>query len=336
MRRVLLVILAAMTFFYSGCKSKSEHKKSENSLLIGFSVDNLALERWQREVDVFTATARYLGATVIFKNAENDGGKQESQLYDLLKSDIDILVVLPKEASGLSGVLEEYRKKNIPVISYDRLLMNSYASLYITVDSRKVGEIMATQMMNVTESKNWSCILGPEEDYNVPLILDGINSVISGTDIKINDIFYTQGWSYENSRKYMIDCVRKNKIPETIICGNDLIAQSVIQVLNDSSVRKHIPICGQDADVSACRNIIEGKQDFTVYKPITNLAECAANISVRLGRGETMQDLPYGKEVFNNGLNDVPSVLLDPMLVTKDNMKNVILETGFHSESDIY
>lgn len=80
MRRVLLVILAAMTFFYSGCKNKSEHKKSENSLLIGFSVDNLALERWQREVDVFTATARYLGATVIFKNAENDCGKQESQL----------------------------------------------------------------------------------------------------------------------------------------------------------------------------------------------------------------------------------------------------------------
>lgn len=174
----------------------------------------------------------------------------------------DILV--PQWYSRMQRVMPENRKKNIPVISYDRLLMDSYASLYITVDSRKVGEIMATQMMNVTDSKNWSCILGSEEDYNVPLILDGINSVISGTDIKINDIFYTQGWSYENSRKYMIDCVRKNKIPETIICGNDLIAQSVIQVLND-----------------------------------------------------------------------VPSVLLDPILVTKDNIKNVILETGFHSESDI-
>lgn len=190
----------------------------------------------------------------------------------------DILV--PQWYSRMQRVMPENRKKNIPVIFYDRLLMDSYASLYITVDSRKVGEIMATQMMNVTDSKNWSCILGSEEDYNVPLILDGINSVIFGTDIKINDIFYIQGWSYENSRKYMIDCVRKNKIPETIICGNDLIAQSVIQVLNDSSLRKHIPICGQDADV--------------------------------------------------------PSVLLDPILVTKDNIKNVILETGFHSESDIY
>lgn len=330
MRRVLLVVLAAMTFFCFGCK------KTEKSLLIGFSVDNLAIERWQRDVDVFSATASYLGASVVFKNAENDARKQESQLYEFLESDIDVLVVLPKEASGLSSVLEEYRNRNIPVISYDRLLMDSYASLYITVDSRKVGEIMATQMMNVTESKNWSCILGPEEDYNVPQILDGINSVISGTDVKINDIFYTQGWSYENSRKYMIDCVRNNKIPEAIICGNDLIAQSVIEVLNDSSVRNHIPICGQDADVSACRNVIGGKQDFTVYKPITSLAECAATISVRLGKGEKLQELPYGNEVFNNGLNDVPSVLLDPILVTKDNMKKVILETGFHKESDIY
>lgn len=336
MRRVLLVVLAVMTFFCSGCRKKSEQLKSGNSLLIGFSVDNLGIERWQREVEVFSATAKYLGAAVVFKNAENDVRTQESQLYDFLKSDIDVLVVLPAEASSLSTVLEEYRKRNIPVISYDRLLMDSYASLYITVDSRKVGEIMATQMMNVTDSKNWSCILGPESDYNVPQLLDGINSVISGTDIVINDLFYTQGWRYEISRNHMVDCVRENKIPEAVICGNDLIAQSVIQVLNDSSVKDHIPICGQDADVSACRNIISGKQDFTVYKPITSLAECAATISVRLGKGETMQDLPYGKEFFNNGLNDIPSVLLDPILVTKDNMKKVILETGFHKESEIY
>lgn len=78
MRRVLLVILAAMTFF-SGCKIKNLNiQNHKNSLFIGFSVDNLAIERWQREVDVFTAIARYLGATVVFKNAESDAGKQES------------------------------------------------------------------------------------------------------------------------------------------------------------------------------------------------------------------------------------------------------------------
>ena len=120
-----------------------------------------------------------------------------------------------------------------------------------------------------------------------------------------------------------------------VVLGHDAVADSVISVLQAYYPDKHIPICGQDADIAACQNIVRGLQDFTVYKPIVELARSAAEISVRVARGEKIQSLSNLKSI-DNKFAEIPAILLKPVLVTKSNVDDVIIDSGFHTYGEVY
>ena len=127
-----------------------------------------------------------------------------------------------------------------------------------------------------------------------------------------------------------------NRLPDAIICGNDALAGSVIQARADYCPDRQVALCGQDADIAACQNIVRGLQDFTVYKPITSLAEQAADYAVLLARGEKVEDVVQSGKTINNGFGDIPVVWLEPKIVTKNNIDSVIVSSGFHTHSEIY
>lgn len=318
-------------------KAQSEKKnETPSKKTIGFSIDTLAIERWQRDLDVFMNKARELGANVIVQNAGNNLEEQNRQLLYLLDRNVDVIVLLPLKDDGFSETLQKIKNKNIPVISYDRLTRNADIDLYITIDSQKVGEIMATEMMKETQRPNWYCILGAKEDYNMNLIMNGIYSVIQNTKYSIGHVFYTSGWNYDLAYQEMLRLLRNNNIPDAIICGNDAVADSVISAINVYSQDLHIPICGQDADIAACQNIIQKKQSFTVYKPITKLAEVTAEYAVRMAKGESASEITGGLKTIDNGTKNIPVLWLEPEYVNADNMDKVIIDSGFHTKAEVY
>ena len=305
-------------------------------LLIGFSIDTLAIERWQRDMDVFINKVKEMGAEVIVQNAGNNIEEQNRQLMYLLERNVDAVVVLPKDAASISESVQKLRAKNIPVISYDRLTLNADINLYLTIDSEKVGEQMAQEMLRRTKGINWYCILGPEEDYNMTLIMEGINRILRTTSVRINHIFYTNGWNYDLSYQEMVRILKSDTFPDAIICGNDAVAASVIQAINRYYPDIHIPVCGQDADISACQYIVQGKQDFTIYKPIIQLAEVAAECAVQLARKEDISENRFRIRPINNGYADIPTIWLEPTHVDKFNLDKVIIDSGFHSAASVY
>ena len=320
-------------------KAPSERSISSDSshkLTVGFSIDTLAIERWQRDLDIFINKVHEMDAEVIVQNAGNSIEEQNRQLMYLLERNVDAVVVLPKDASSITDSIQKIRAHGIPVISYDRLTLNADINLYLTIDSEKVGEYMASELLRRTEGKNWYCILGPEEDFNMTLIKDGLNRILRTTDVKINHTFYTQGWNYDLSFQEMVRIIKEDKIPDAIVCGNDAIAASVIQALTRYYPDTHIPICGQDADITACQYIIQDKQDFTIYKPIVKLAELAAECVVLLARGEELHYTNYRIRPINNGYGDIPAIWLEPSYVDKYNIDKVIIESGFHNASSVY
>ena len=343
MKKIVLVFAVFFLFVFTGCvKSKrisSVQKQNsfadETKTLVGFSIDTLAIERWQRDLDVFMARARELDADVIVQNSGNSVEVQKKQLMYLLDKNVDVVVVVAKAADSLKDEIEKIRAKNIPVIAYDRLILNTKIDLYITIDSEKVGAIMGNELQKIAPLKNWLCILGPQEDNNMPMLLKGLRGSIKNSLPVINEIFYTQGWNYDLSRQKMLDVITSGKIPDAIICGNDAVADSVISVLQAYYPDRHIPICGQDADIAACQNIVRGVQDFTVYKPIVELSKTAAEISVRVARGEKIQSLPNLKSIDNN-FAEIPALLLNPVLVTKNNIDSIIIDSGFHTYGEVY
>jgi len=343
------IFLVVLLFSVSGCSAKNSSKKviskklnteknpSENKVsTIGFSFDTLAIERWQRDLDVFVNRAKELGANVIVQNAGNDVEEQNRQLMYLMNRNVDVIVCLPKEANEISETIQKIKAKNIPIISYDRLIRNCDVDLYLSIDSKKVGMLMAKQMRHLTNQNKWYLMLGAQEDYNMALIQQGINDVIRGSPVRIAHIFYTAGWNYDLAYQEMVNLVTSGQIPEALICGNDAVADSVISALNLYYPEHHIPVCGQDAEIAACQNIVDGKQDFTIYKPITQLAELTAEYAVKIAKGASVEELTAGYDTIDNGYKHVPVMWLEPEVVTKQNIDSIIVDSGFHTYNEIY
>lgn len=334
-----------ITFTFTSCKKTDRNIPEKNTwsyiphrLTIGFSIDTLAIERWQRDIDIFINKVREMDADVIVQNAGNSVEEQKRQLEYLLERNVDAVVVLPKDATSISESIQKIRAKGIPVISYDRLALNSDINLYITIDSEKVGEYMATELLRRTTGTDWYCILGPEEDFNMTFIKEGLDRILRTTQVKINHTFYTDGWNYDLSYDEMVRILKEDKIPDAIICGNDAIAASVIQAITRYYPDIHIPICGQDADITACQYIVQGKQEFTIYKPIVRLAELAAESAVYLARQQPL-DIPEDElkiRPINNGFGEIPAIWLEPAYVDKNNMDRIIIDSGFHNAASVY
>ena len=345
MLKKFLFLSLILSFFISCTKQEAASSARQprqsssipqHNITIGFSIDTLAIEPLQRDMDVFINKAKEMGATVIVQNAGNSIEEQNRQLIYLLERNVDAVVVLPKDAASITESVQKLRSKGIPVIAYDRLALNADVSLYLTIDSEKVGEQMAQEMLRRAKGENWYCILGPSEDYNMTLIMEGINRIVRTTSVHINHTFYTDGWNYDLSYQEMVRILKGDIFPDAIICGNDALAASVIQAINRYYPDTHIPVCGQDADISACQYIVQGKQDFTIYKPIIQLAEVAAECAVKLARHEEISENRFRIRPINNGFGDIPTIWLEPTYVDKYNIDKVIIDSGFHSAASVY
>ncbi len=332
----------SLIFFLFGCRKASLQKNGVDTNtngvqkhLIGFSIDTLAIERWQRDLDIFMASVKECDADIIIQNAGNSVEEQKKQLHYLLDRNVDVAVILPRDAGSLVDEVNLFKSRGIPVISYDRLILNAPIDLYITIDSEAVGRIMGEEMLRRAEPNNWLCMLGSKEDYNMTLVQAGLLKAIKNPNI-ISETFYTDGWNYDLSRQKMIDVIATGVLPNAILCGNDAIADSVISVLKSYMSDYQIPVCGQDADIIACQNIVKGLQTFTVYKPIGALAQTAAVYSVRIAEGEKIENLVAEGSKINNGLQNVPTLVLDPKAVTIDNIDKIIIDSAFHTRNEVY
>ena len=346
MTKVFKAFLMLTTVFmaYSSCKKQSvqtdesadNNKKTEADFTIGFSIDTLAIERWRRDCDVFLNTAKDLGADVIVQNAGNSVQEQQKQIVYLVKRGVKAIVVVPKQADSLTESIRLARNKNIPVISYDLLTLNADISLYITVDSRAVGTLMAKELLTRNSKGKWFCFYGPQEDFNMSLIKRGVENQIKGAPVSISLVYYTDGWNYDLSYQKMIELIKENNLPDAIVAGNDAVANSIIQALGEFHPQKSIFIGGQDADIAGCQNVVNGKQTVTIYKPINELAQKAAEISCMLAKGKSVQEASGTKDFIENGYGVIPVLWMQPVAVTKKNMDEVIIKSGFHTRDEVY
>lgn len=334
-----ILLVALSLFHFISCTKKTTEKIApvkQNHLTIGFSIDTLAIERWRRDTDVFIATAKELGADVIVQNAGNSIEEQIRQIQYLIDKNVNAIVIVAKQADSLTEVIRNATSKNIPVISYDRLILNASIDLYVTIDSEKVGEKMAKEILKRSPIGTLYLILGPEADFNMSMIRSGVEKVIHSSPLHIGEVFYTDDWNYDLSYNQMINYLREDKIPNAIICGNDSVANSVIQAISEVKPDAKIFIAGQDADIVNCQHIVNSKQTVTIYKPITELSKQAAYCAVRLSKGALPEELSLINGTINNGYADIPTFLLEPVAVTKENIDEVIIDSGFHTRDEVY
>lgn len=322
------------------CNSAAEDKtelsgeeKTDDSIQIGIAFDSFLIERWERDRDIFVSRARDLGATVNVQNANGDVEKQKAQLKYLIDKKMDVIVLIAVDSSALIKEVEEARDAGIKVIAYDRLVTDVPLDLYISFDNEAVGRYMADAIIDKLPSGGKVMkINGPSKDNNVLLVNKGFDEEIRGHGIVIFDTYYATEWKGEEAFNYLSENPEKADMADAVMCGNDSLAGQAVRYYSEKRRAGKIPIVGQDADLDACQRIVEGTQTMTVYKSIDQLAKKAAESAVSLAMGNSVA----GVSMMENGDYEIPYLSIYPIMVTKDNIDSVIIDSGFHLREDVY
>ena len=332
-RRRLTVLSAISIIVLAG---QVVHGQDTSKLLIGFSFQAMKGERWQTDLNSFEVRAKELGAEVISRDADGDDDRQFQQVKDMIKKGIKVLVLLPHTNAQASRMVDAAKTANVRVISYDRLVLNSDVDLYVSFDRLEIGRIQAEYLINRAPKGNYVLIAGSPNDEGAKTLHDAQRNVlrpyVDRGDIKVIADAYTKDWLPSEAYLAMLKAIdsAQGKIT-AVLASNDGLASGAIQALRERDLAGKVAISGQDADLAAIICIAQGTQTMTVYKPVTNEAARAAEEAVRLAKGETT----HANGTTNNGKIEVPTIMLKPVVVTKDNIKTTVVKDGFQTLKSI-
>lgn len=318
----------------SGCGNK----QAGYPIKIGLSMDTLRAARFAHDRDILTAKCNEQGVGVLVQCADSNDSLQHSQSENLLTQGIKCLVVIPHNAKSCASIVEAAHKMGVPVLSYDRLILDSDVDAYVSFDNIKVGELQASTLVKLRPKGNYVLMGGAPTDYNAILFRKGqrivLDPFIKKGDIKIVGDQWADDWLPVNALKKMENILTKNNNQvDAVVDSYDGTAGGDIQALSEQGLAGKVLVSGQDAELGGCQRIVAGTQTMTVYKPVKFLAAKAADIAVDLAKG---QPLPTTQATTNNDKKDVPSYFLDPIPVNKDNMVQTVIADGFQKMEEVY
>ncbi|ATY85122.1 sugar ABC transporter substrate-binding protein [Kyrpidia spormannii] len=274
------------------------------------------------------------GVQVLYSNAQGSASSQQQQAEAAMTNGAKVLVLDPVDSKAAARIVTEAKQNGVKVISYDRLITGADVDYYVSFDNERVGEMQGQYIADHTRKGGKVVMInGAQTDNNALLFARGAHKVLdplfnNGT-LKLGYETYTPDWLAENGQREMEQALtRLNNKVDGVLAANDNLAGAVIQALQPQGLVGKIPITGQDATDAGLHNILKGAQSMTVYKPVRQEAEAAAKLAVALVKN---QDPPSGlvNGKVNNGNKDVPSVLLTPIVVTKDNIQDTVIKDGY-------
>lgn len=341
---VIIIATLCLSFIILGVLFSKENKqnetltpKKEDGIIIGFSLSSIVIDRWQRDRDVFVATAKELGAAdVIVQTANEDNEMQIKQIEYLMSQGVDVLVINPDDKDGLTDVVKKAKEQGIKVIAYDRSINNANVDVYVSFDNEKLGRLMGETMLEYAPNGNYVIINGSIKDNNSIMYNTGfhqaIDEAVKSGDVNIIEEVWGEDWGEEVAINSMEEVIRRGEKVDGVIAANDRFAEAAIRVLAENRQAGNVVVIGHDSELSACQRIVEGTQKATIYKSINDMAEGAAKLAIDLANGVEIK----AQTTMNDGTYDVPRVMYDVYIVTKENMVDIIVDKGFHRLEDIY
>jgi D-xylose transport system substrate-binding protein len=308
----------------------------EKAPVIGFSIDDLRVERWTHDRDYFVEAASKLGATVKVQSANANEQRQIAQLENLIAQGVDALVIVPFNSKVLGNVIASAKRAGIKVVSYDRLILSADVDAYISFDNVKVGEMQAEGVVKLAPKGNYFLLGGASTDNNARLLREGqmkvLQPLVDKGDIKIVGQQWTPEWDPSKAQSIVENALTANNNNiQGIVASNDGTAGGAIQALAGQKLVGKVPVSGQDADLAGVRRVAEGTQAMTVYKPLKAIATTAAELTVDLVKGGA----PKFNTKLNNGKKDVETILLTPTVLTKENL-DLVVKDQFYTHDQVF
>lgn len=358
----LIAVLALGGMAFAGGASET---KAKGTLDIGIAMPETHVARWVTDGKKLQENAQALGYKAEWISADADQTKQNKQIQDFITKGVKLIIVASIN-TGVNPVLADAAKEGIEIISYDRLLMDSGDfNYYTTFNLKKVGFLQATaivqalQLEKATAPKYITLFAGSPTDNNAYFFYDGamevLNPYIKAGKLKVVGPYpqtsadkenfqriATEGWRAENAKKRMENLLTndaKDVVLDAVLAPNDPVGRAIVEAcMNDAkydTIAKLPIITGQDGELATVQYILEGKQYMTVFKDSRDLAVATIKLADAILKKQTPSIPGTEKTTFNTNVKDVTTYLLDPVLVTKDNVKKVIIDSGYYTKDEL-
>ena len=381
MKKLIALLLAAvMVFAMAACGSEAassapaeaasapaeasaaEAPAEGGQQTVGIAMPTKSLERWNRDGEYLKEQFEAAGYTVELKYSDNDTDQQNNDIANMIADGVDILIVAAIDGEALTNTLAEAKGAGIPVISYDRLIMNTDAiSYYVSFDNYTVGvlqgqfviDTLGLDLNDTSKTYNIEFTAGDPADNNAgyffngaydtlkPYLDAGILNVPSGktTFEQVATPSWSTDTALENMQNTLASYYSDGTILDVALCSNDSTALGVAQAIVSDYNGGNTPIMtGQDGDIANLANVVDGIQTMTVYKNVSDEAGVTLELAKAILAGETPDagllsslsaEAAYDTSSYDNGTGIIPSYLLVPWTVTKDNLQ-ALVDTGLY------
>ena len=354
MKKLLSVLLsvAVIATLLTGCGGAGG--SSSGAKKVGVSMPTKDLQRWNQDGANMEKELKAAGYEVDLQFANNDVQQQVSQIENMISSGCNVLVIAAIEGSSLGEALDMAEAKNIPVIAYDRLLMESdTVDYYATFDNYMVGTIQGQfieeqlDLKNAAGPFNLEITAGDPGDNNAlffyqgamdvlnPYIEEGKLVVVSG-QTEFSDVA-TASWKTENSQSRAVTILSSFYADGTNVdarrCSNDSTALGVANALATNYTGNYPISTGQDCDIANVKNMLDGKQSMSVFKDTRTLAAQVVKMVGQILSGQTVD--VNDTETYDNGKKVVPSYLCEPVFADAGNYEKILIDSGYYTADQL-
>ena len=330
---------------------------------VGIAMPTMALERWNRDGAYLDEQFKAAGYNTIVTYSDNKNEQQVNDIQNMLSQGVDLLIIAAIDGNGLNTVMNDAGAAGVPVIAYDRLIMNDNSSYYVSFDNYTVGKLQgefvrdALDLDNAAGPFNMEFTAGDPADNNAPFFFNGAMDVMkpyidSGKVVVPSgqtafDAVATDQWqtdvALDRAQNVLASFYADGTKLDAWLCSNDSTSMGVTQaVTQDYAGGNAVVITGQDGDVANLRNIKDGKQSMTVYKAVANEAVVTLDLAKAILSGGTADaslisaagwsfECAYDTDSYETTPgHKCPSFLLVPDVVTKDNMEEKLVTPGYY------
>ena len=331
---------------------------SSGDKTVGIAMPTKSLERWNRDGEYLKNQFEAAGYKVDLKYSDNKTEQQNNDIQSMIADKVDLLLIAAIDGDTLSQTLADAKSANIPVIAYDRLIMNTDAvSYYVSFDNYTVGKLQGEYVRDALKLDseagpfNIEFTAGDPADNNAGYFFNGayeaLEQYIKDGKLKVPsgkttfEQVATPTWSTDtalaNMQNTLASYYSDGTQLDVALCSNDSTALGVAQAISSDYSGSNTPIVtGQDGDIANLQNIVDGKQSMTVYKNVSDEAGVTLDVAKAILSGQTPDgslslsaEAAYDTESYNNGVKVVPSYLLVPYVITKDSLDKLV-DTGLY------
>ncbi|HET6413997.1 MAG TPA: substrate-binding domain-containing protein [Anaeromyxobacter sp.] len=339
MKRLILLSLAVVSLIASPAA------RAAGKIKIGLSFSDFATERWPIERDLMTKQLTGMGFDVISQEAAHDVKLQNDQIANMVTQGCKAIIVVAEDGDAAAAAVDEAAKKGVRVIAYDRLIKSPKIAAYVSFDNVDVGRNQAKGVIAKVNHGNFVLLGGSPTDNNAHLFRAGqmevLNPLIKSGKIKVVADQWVENWDAANAKKLMENILTATGGKfDAVVASNDGTALGALEAMKPAGLAGKVPISGQDATAAGCNSIARGELTVTILKDTRKLTPLACELAGALAKGQKVAGLkPYkladltGDKKFSG---TVPCKFLQVYQVTKDNVKKLVVDSGFQSYEDVY